>query len=265
MTLRALSIAATGGRAMMDRIDTIANNLSNVTTTAYKKTRANFADLFYQQVSRAGSGDPGRNQYPTGNYFGNGVQLISTEKLFTPGTLQATQRDLDLAIDGEGFLRVTMPDQTIMFTRAGNLNIDSLGNLVTSQGFLLDPPVSVSQNITRLVIDQTGLIQGFDPQNPQTLQSIGQLELTRFINPSGLEAVGNNLYRQTPASGDRIDGQPGLGQGMGLIQQGFLEESNVDVIQELVNLISAQRAFEANSKSIETSDQILQTVNNLRR
>ncbi len=265
MALRALSIAATGGRAMMEQIDTIANNLANVNTTAYKKTRANFADLFYQQVHRAGFGEAGRNQNPTGEYFGSGVRLVSTEKIFEQGTLQNTNRDLDFAIEGEGFFRVLLPDQTTAYTRGGNLNLDSQGNLVTAQGLLLDPPVTISQNITRIFIDATGLVQGFDPATPETLQAVGQLELTRFINASGLEALGDNLYRQTPAAGDRIDGQPGQGQGFGIIRQGFLEQSNVDVIKELVDLIQAQRAFEINSKSIETADQILQNVNNIRR
>jgi flagellar basal-body rod protein FlgG len=263
--LRALSIAATGGRSMMEQIDTIANNLANANTTSYKKTRANFADLFYQQVQRAGFGEAGRNQDPSGTFFGSGVRLVSTEKLFEQGTLQNTNRDLDFAIEGQGFFRVILPDQTTAFTRAGNFSIDAQGNLVTSEGLLLDPAITVSQNITRIFIDTTGLVQGFDPQTPETLQAVGQLELTRFINPSGMESIGDNLYRQTPAAGDRIDGQPGQGQGFGIIRQGFLEQSNVDVIKELVDLIQAQRAFEINSKSIETADQILQTVSQLRR
>jgi flagellar basal-body rod protein FlgG len=263
--LRALSIAATGGSALMNKIDTIANNLANVSTTAYKKSRANFADLFYQEVQRAGFGEVGRSQNPTGSAFGTGVRLASTEKLFSQGTFQSTQRPLDLAIDGDGFFRVVMPDSTIAFTRAGNLNVDSQGNLVTSDGFRIDPQITISQNFTSITVDQTGLIQGLDPQNPQSLQSIGQLQITRFINPSGLEAVGQNLYRETAAAGNRIDGQPSLGQGLGAIRQGFLEQSNVDVIQELVDLITAQRAFEMNSKSIQTADEILQNVNNLKR
>lgn len=265
MALRALSIAATGGRAMMDQVDTIANNLANVNTVAYKRTRANFSDLFYQQVRGPGSGEPGVNQRPTGHSFGTGVRLASTEKLFHQGTLNRTERDLDLAVDGEGFLRVQLPDATQVYTRAGNLNIDAQGNVVTADGYLLDPPIVVPNHVTRLVVDPTGLVQGLDPQNPQQMEDLGQLELTRFLNPSGLEAVGDNLYRETPASGDRIDGRPGLGDGFGQIRQGFLEESNVDVIKELVDLISAQRAFEINTKSIETADQILQTVSSLRR
>ena len=260
-----LDAAFSGMIEQQRNMELIANNLANVNTTSFKKSRANFADLFYQQVQRAGFGEPSRSQSPTGTFFGSGVRLTSTEKIFSQGTLQRTERDLDLAIDGEGFFRVQLPDNTIAFTRAGNLNVDSQGNLVTSDGFLLDPQITVSQNFTRVFIDTTGLIQGFDPQQPQNLQSIGQLEITRFINPSGLEAVGDNLYRETPASGDRIDGQPAQGQGLGQIRQGFLEESNVDVIKELVDLITAQRAFEVNSKSIQTADDILQNINNLRR
>jgi flagellar basal-body rod protein FlgG len=266
MPLRALSIAATGGRALMGQIDTIANNLANVNTTAFKRQRANFADLFYQQVSRAGFGEAGRNQNPTGLSFGTGVRLVSTEKLFEQGVLQATQRDFDLAIDGAGFLRVRQADgTTVAYTRAGNLNIDREGNLVTADGLLLDPPITVPDNVTRIFIDQTGRVQGFDPQNQDTLQDLGQLELTRFVNPAGLEAVGDNLYRETPAAGTRIEGQPAQDPTFGLIRQGFLEQSNVDVVRELVDLITAQRAFETNAKTIEAADQVLQAVNNLRR
>lgn len=265
MALRALSIAATGGRAMMDQVDTIANNLANVNTVAYKRTRANFSDLFYQQVKRAGHGEPGVNQDPTGQFFGTGVRLTSTEKLFHQGTLNRTERDLDLAIDGEGFLRVQLPDSTLLFTRAGNLNIDAEGHLVTADGYPVDPPIQVPDDITRVFIDPTGRVQGLDPQNPQELKDIGRIELSRFLNPSGLEAVGDNLYRETPASGVRMDGEPGLDDGFGRLRQGFLEESNVDVIKELVDLIAAQRAFEINTKSIETADQILHTINGLRK
>ncbi len=266
MALRALSIAATGGRALMSHIDTIANNLANVETTAYKRTRANFADLFYQQIQRAGFGDPQRNQNPTGLFFGTGVKLVSTEKIFEQGALRETQRPLDIAIEGEGFLRIQLPDQTtIAFTRAGVLKIDADGNLVTPDGYPIQPPITVPDNVTSIVIDQTGRVQGFDPTSPQTLEDLGELELTRFINPSGLEAIGDNLYRETAASGTPIEGQPGAGEGFGLIRQGFLEDSNVDVIRELVDLIAAQRAFEINGNTIETADEILQAVNNLRR
>jgi flagellar basal-body rod protein FlgG len=265
MALRALSIAATGGRAMMDQVDTIANNLANVNTVAYKRTRANFSDLLYQRVALAGHGEPGLNQHPTGQFFGTGVRLASTEKLFHQGALNRTERDLDLAIEGEGFLRVRLPDDHVLYTRAGNLNLDAEGHLVTSDGYPVDPPIRVPREITRIFVDQTGRVQGLDPEDPQELRELGRLELSRFVNPSGLEAAGDNLYRETPASGPRLDGEPGLDEGFGRLRQGFLEQSNVDVIKELVDLIAAQRAFEINTKSIETADQILHCVNTLRR
>lgn len=264
MTLRALSIASTGGRALMSTIDSIANNLANVNTISYKKSRVNFADLFYQQVQRAGFGQLGANQQPTGLFFGTGVKLVSTEKLFTQGSLKRTDRDLDIAIDGDGFFRVILPDGTIAFTRAGNFQRDAEGNLVSSNGYLLDPQIQIDQAITRITVDVQGLVQGFDPSQPEALQELGQIQLSRFPNPSGLEAIGDNLYRETLASGSRIDGDPGS-EGFGFLRGGFTEESNVDVIEELTDLINAQRAFEINTSTIRASDEILQTVNSLRR
>ncbi len=264
MTLRALSIAATGGRALMSKIDTIANNLANVNTTGFKKARANFADLFYQQIQRAGFGEIGRNQSPTGLSFGMGVRLSSTEKLFEQGSLERSDRQLDMAVDGEGFFTIQLPDNTTAYTRAGAFSRDSQGNLVTPQGYLVIPQVTVPQNITGILVDTTGIIQGVDPTQPQTLQQIGQLQLARFVNMSGLEAIGDNLFRETPASGQPITGAPAQG-GFGLIRQGFTEESNVDVIKELVDLIQTQRAFEINGNSIKAADEMLQSVNGLRR
>ncbi|MHC4605499.1 MAG: flagellar basal-body rod protein FlgG [Planctomycetota bacterium] len=265
MGMRALSIAATGGRALMSTIDTIANNLANVNTTGFKRTRANFADLFYQTIQRAGFGTEAQNQHPTGTAFGTGVRLVSTEKMMEQGAPDRTERDLDWMIEGEGFFRVRLPNDTIAFRRAGNWNVDSDGNIVTPEGYLLDPQITVPENIIRIFIDQTGLIQGFDPDNPENLQAIGQIMLTRFVNPSGLEAVGESLYIMTPAAGDEFEGTPGTGQGFGKIRQGYLEESNVDVIKELVDLIRAQRAFEINGNSIEVADEVLQNINALRR
>jgi flagellar basal-body rod protein FlgG len=242
MTLRALTIAASGGRALLHQIDTIAGNLANVNSAGYKRSRATFADLPY-----AGS-------------FGSGVQIQSIERLFEPGKLQATQRDLDLAIEGDGFLRVLLPDQSVAFTRAGNLNLDAQGSLVTADGYLVDPPVNVPTGFSKIVIAPTGLVQGFDGEE---LQPIGQIEITRFSNPSGLQSAGSNLFRATDAAGERLDGRPG--EGLGVLRQGHLEQSNVDPIRELVDLIQAQRAFEINSRTIQAADEILQNINNLRR
>jgi flagellar basal-body rod protein FlgG len=263
--LRALSIAASGGRAMLQQVDTVANNLANVSTVGYKRTRANFADLLYQQIQRAGFGQPGRDQNPTGLFFGTGVKLVSTEKIMTQGALNHTERELDWAIDGEGFYRVILPDQTVAYTRAANFDRDAQGNVVTPQGYLLDPQINIPDNIVAVTVSVTGEVFGFDPNTPDQLQQLGQITLTRFTNPAGLEAVGDNLFRATAASGDPIEGTPGSDPQMGKIRQGFLEESNVDVVQELVNLITAQRAFEINTNSIRAADDILQAVNNLRR
>jgi len=238
MSLRALSIAAGGGRALLHQIDVIAGNLANVNSVGYKRSRVTTADL----PERAG------------------VRLQSTEKLFDAGKLQATQRELDLAIEGEGFLRLLLPDQSVAFTRAGNLSLDAQGNLATAEGYLVDPPVMVPAGFSRIVIDPTGLVQGFDGQE---LQPLGQIELSRFANPSGLQAAGSNLFRAGEAAGERVDGPPG--QGLGVIRQGHLEQSNVDPLRELVDLIQAQRAFEINSRTIQAADEILQNVNNLRR
>ena len=262
--LRALSIAATGGRAMMREVDTISNNLANVTTTGYKRTRANFADLLYQQIQRAGFNTPGVS--PTGTFFGTGVRLVSTEKIHTQGSLEATERQFDLAIDGEGFFRLQLPGGQIGYTRGGNLNVDAQGNLVSAEGFLTEPQFTIPEGSIGVTVDATGRIFVIDAANPDTPTEVGQLTLTRFINPSGLEAIGDNLYVQSAASGQPIDGQAGdRAQGFGVVRQGFLEESNVDVVGELVDLITAQRAFEINTNSIQAADEILQTVNNLRR
>ena len=237
MSLRALAIAAGGGRALLHQIDLIAANIANAQVAGYKRTRATFADL-----------------------VGGGVWLQSTEKLLDQGKLQATQRELDLAIEGEGFLRVLLPDQTVAYTRAGNLKLDGDGNLTTADGHLVDPPVTVPPGFTKLVIDPSGLVQGFDGQDNQPL---GQIELTRFANPAGLQSFGTTLFRESEAAGEKIEGRPG--EDLGVIRQGHLEQSNVDPMRELADLIQAQRAFELNSRLMQAADEILQSVNNLRR
>jgi flagellar basal-body rod protein FlgG len=241
MSIRALSIAATGGRALLHQIDLIAANLANVHTAGYKRSRATFADLA----------------------AGAGVRLQSSGKMFDAGKLQATQRELDLAIEGEGFFRVLLPDQSVAFTRAGNLSLDANGTLASADGHPVDPPLTVPPGFTKLVIDPSGLVQGYHPDSPDELQAIGQIELTKFPNPSGLEPAGSTLFRAGEAAGERIDGQPGL--ELGVIRQGHLEQSNVDPLRELADLVQAQRAFEINSRVLQAADEILQSVNNLRR
>jgi flagellar basal-body rod protein FlgG len=240
MSIRALAIAATGGRAFLEQIDLIASNLANANSVGYKRSRATFADL-----------------------FAGGVRLQSSGKLFEAGKLEATQRGLDLAIEGEGFLRVLLPDQSVAFTRAGNLSLDAQGNLATPDGYVVDPPLNVPPGFTKLVIDPSGLVQGYYPESPDEPQSLGQIELTKFSNPSGLQPAGNTLFLATEAAGERSDGEPG--RELGVIRQGHLERSNVDPLRELADLIQAQRAFEINSRVMQAADEILQSVNNLRR
>src|SRR6185503_18093449 len=212
MSLRALAIAAGGGRALLQQIDLIATNIAGAQLAGYKRSRAAFADL-----------------------AGGGVRLQSTEKLLDQGKLQATQRELDLAVEGEGFLRVLLPDQTAAYTRAGSLKLDAEGNLATADGHLIDPPVIVPPGFTKLVIDPSGLVQGFDGQE---LQPLGQIELTRFANPSGLQPFGATLFRETDAAGEKVEGRPG--EDLGVVRQGHLEQSNVDPMRELADLIQAQ-------------------------
>ena len=223
MSLRALSIAAAGGRAYLQQIDLLSGNIANAETVGYKRTRA---------------------IGPT------------TETLFEQGKLRITQRELDLAVEGEGFLRVLMPDQTVAYTRAGNLRLDNDRNLVTADGYLVDPPVMVPEGFGRIVIDPSGLVQGFDGDE---LQELGRIELTTFANPSGLQPAGTTLFRETAAAGERVDGAPGV------IRQGHLEQSNVDHLRELAELVQVQRAYELNSRMMQAADEILQSINNLRR
>ena len=265
MPLRALSVAASGGRAMMQKIDTISNNLANVTTVGFKKTRANFADLLYQHIQHAGNPRE-TGATPTGTFFGTGVRLVSTEKIHTQGALDVTERQLDLALDGEGFFRVLLPDGQVSYTRGGNFQIDAEGNLVTPEGYLTEPQFTIPENTIGITVDPTGRISVIDAANPEAPTELGQFQLFRFINPSGLRSIGDNLYLETAASGNPIQGEAGDSQqGFGSIRQGFLEVSNVDVVEELVNLIKTQRAFEINTNSIQAADEILQTINTLKR
>jgi flagellar basal-body rod protein FlgG len=240
MSIRALAIAATGGRALLQQIDLIAANLANANSVGYKRNRATFADL----LDRAGA------------------RLQTTARMFDAGKLQATQRDLDLAVEGDGFLRVLLPDQSVAFTRAGNLSLGPDGQLSTADGYLLDPPLVVPPGYSKLTIDSSGLVQGLYPDSDEP-QALGQIELTTFQNPAGLQTAGGTLFRATDAAGERRDGLPG--PELGTIRQGHLEQSNVDPLRELADLIQAQRAFELNSRVMQAADEILQSVNNLRR
>lgn len=267
MSVQTLYTAATGMGAMETKLDVIANNLANINTTGFKKDRANFEDLLYRTEVFPGVRDPEQNPSAVGSQIGLGVRVTSVQTDQRQGTLQATGRDLDVAIEGPGFLRVLDPvSQEIMFTRAGNLDINANGQLVMGSahmGRLLDPPIQIPEDATALVINANGEVMVQQPQNPD-LQVQGQIQMAQFINPDGLLKLGQNLYRQTEASGPEILANPGQ-NGLGVVRQGSLEASNVEPVHELIDLITTQRAFELNSQAIQAGDQVMQNISNLRR
>ncbi|MDE2570977.1 MAG: flagellar basal-body rod protein FlgG [bacterium] len=255
--MRALYTAATGMIAQQFNMDTISNNLANINTTGFKGNQARFQDLIYETLRAPGS-PVGGSVVPTGEDVGLGVKVASSEKTFTQGSLQQTSNPLDVAIEGDGFFQVTTPDGTAAYTRDGSFKRDQNGTLVTSDGYILSPQITVPQNATQVSIGADGTVTALIPgsQQPQTL---GQVTLVRFTNAAGLSPSGKNLFRQTGASGAPVISQPGI-NGAGTLQQGFLENSNVQVVNQIVNMIVAQRAYEANSKAIATSDQMLSTA-----
>ncbi len=263
--MRSLWTAASGMVSQQFNIDTISNNLSNVNTTGFKKQRAEFEDLIYQTQLMAGTPATEVTEVPTGIQVGHGVKTAATQKMFTQGSLQSTGNKLDLALEGEGFFKVQLYDGTIAYTRDGSLKVDSNRQVVNSNGYLMEPPIVLPENfiMETLTISQDGrvtvkLVGENDPIE------VGQLEIYRFVNPAGLSSIGGNLYKTTPASGEEIPGQPGL-DGLAKTHQGFLEMSNVKVVEEMVSMIVAQRAYEINSKAIQTSDSMLATAIALKR
>lgn len=252
----ALWISKTGLEAQDQAIAVIANNLANVNTTAFKQGRADFQDLIYQTVRQAGAQSTSNTQIPTGITFGTGVRLAATEKLFTQGAIQNTSQPLDLAIQGRGFFNILLPDGTIAFTRDGTFTTDSTGQIVTANGYPLQPNLTVPPQTTSLTIGNDGTVSVVVA--PNTVPTIlGQIQLSDFINPSGLQPIGQNLYVQTASSGVPIMDNPGT-SGLGTLLQGSLEASNVNVVEQLVDMIQAQRAYEITAKSIQTVDQMLQ-------
>lgn len=262
--IRAMGTAASGMKAQQMNIDTIANNLANVNTTGYKKSHTEFQDLLYEKVMPGGQVDAEGRAAPTRVEVGHGVKLVATNKNFSQGTVVATANPLDLMIEGDGFFQVRMPDGTIKYTRDGSFKLDADRSVVTSAGYRLEPAVNVPEDALELSVSRDGVISVMIAGDDANVQEIGQLELARFPNAAGLTARGGNIYGETPASGTPILGNPGL-EGMGETTSGFLEMSNVETVDELVNMISAQRAYELNSKTITMSDEMLQTVNNLKR
>ncbi len=260
--IRSLSVAATGMEAQQLNIDIISNNLANVNTAGFKKSRGDFQDLLYQTIVPAGAASSGSTQAPTGIQVGMGVKAAAVQKIFTQGEYQQTGNSLDIAVEGDGFIQVMQPNGEIAYTRAGALKLDSEGMIVTSDGYSIEPNITIPSTATSITIGSSGIVSVRNANGSVT--DVGQIELAKFLNPAGLNSIGKSLYLTTPSSGEAVTGTPGL-EGFGTISQGFLEMSNVNVVQEMVNMIVAQRAYEVNSKAIQTADEMLQRANDLKR
>ncbi len=257
---QSLWVAKTGLDAQQTRMTVISNNLANVNTTGFKKGRAAFEDLMYQTVKQAGGATTQQTEAPSGLNLGTGVRVVATEKMFTQGNMLQTGNGLDAAVNGRGFFQVTMPDGSTAYTRDGSFQVSSQGELVTSSGYPIQPGITLPENAQNVTIGADGTVSVTVPGQAAP-QQVGQILIADFINPAGLQPKGENLYTETAASGSPQSGAPGL-NGLGNLQQGSLESSNVNVVEELVNMIETQRAYEMNSKAISTADQMLQYVNN---
>ncbi len=262
--LRGLFTAAAGMHGMSFMVDNIANNLANANTFGYKRTRVDFQDLLYQTIKPAGTSAYQGLNLPTGIQVGHGVRVAGTRRVFNEGSFRNTENPLDVAIAGKkGFFQVTLPDGTTGYTRDGAFNLDENGNMVTSDGFLLDPNITIPQDAVSVNISEEGIVSVVTQGQAQA-QQLGNITLATFVNPAGLSANGKNLFTETTASGNPNIVNPGT-DGAGILMQGFLENSNVSVAEELVNLITAQRAFEVNSRAVRTGDEMIQTSVNLKQ
>lgn len=253
--LRSVHTAATGMEAMQTNLDNIANNLANVNTTGFKKSQAEFQDLFYQTLRAPGSTVSSDTQTPTGVQVGVGVKTASVHKVFQQGPAKVTNNPLDVMINGDGFFAVQKENGEIQYTRDGGFKVDGTGRVMTANGHLLTPPLTIPPNVGKLNIAPTGIVTAVSPEGAQS--QIGQIELVNFMNPSGLSAMGNNLYQVSDASGAPTQGAPGS-TGLGVLEQGSIEGSNVNIVGEMVNMIQAQRAYEMNSKVMQAADSMLQ-------
>ena len=253
--IKSLWTAKTGLESQQVKMDVIANNLANVSTNGFKKSRAVFEDLLYQNLRQPGSANDVQNRLPSGLQIGSGVRPVATERLHSQGGLENTGNSRDLAINGQGFFQVLMPDGNIAYTRDGSFQLDENGQMVTSSGYPLEPAVIIPQNALSVSIGQDGIVSVTEPGSNQS-RDVGQLTLSTFVNAAGLESVGENLYRETSASGMRVESTPGL-NGAGRLYQNYVETSNVNVVEEMVSMIQTQRAYEINSKAVQTSDEML--------
>jgi flagellar basal-body rod protein FlgG len=257
---KALWVAKTGLEAQQTRMSVISNNLANVNTTGFKRDRAVFEDLLYQNVRQVGAQSSQDTRLPSGLQLGTGVRTVATEKIHTLGNVVQTGNSLDVAIQGRGFFQVLKPDGNIGYSRDGSFKMDETGQLVTSSGYVIQPAITIPNNSTSLTIGSDGVVSSLTPGSATPTQ-LGSIQLADFINPGGLQAVGQNLFDETASSGSPSTGTPGL-NGLGTVIQGALETSNVNVVEELVNMIETQRAYEMNSKAIQTTDRMLQFVTN---
>ncbi len=261
--IRALRTGASGMVAQQLNVDTIANNLSNINTTGFKRSKVEFQDVLYQNIRSAGTNATAESMVPVNLEIGYGSKPISTSRIFSEGSLTPTDQPLDLAISGDGFFQITMPDGTTAYSRDGSFKLSSDGRVVTNDGFFLVPDLTIPQDAEMISVGMDGSVQVSLPGQGEP-QDIGQLELAKFLNSGGLNAIGHNLFTSTVSSGDPILGNP-AGAGFGEIAQGYLEMSNVEVVEEMVNMIIAQRAYEINSKAIQTADDMASLANNLKR
>jgi flagellar basal-body rod protein FlgG len=260
--VRALNTAATGMNAQQVQIDVIANNLANVNTPGFKKARAEFQDLYYQQLRAPVEATDRATARPIGLEVGQGVRIMSTQKLFTDGDMMQTSGQLDLAIEGRGFFQVATPDGEMAYTRAGQFRVNELGSIVNVDGYTLDPGITLPADATGIEITREGQVK-VKQAGAEDYTDVGEIHLTAFQNPAGLESLGRGLFRATAGSGDPLQGTPGR-DGLGGLAQGQLESSNVKVVEEMIDLISAQRAYEINSKVVKATDEMLRDASNLR-
>jgi len=257
---RALFTAATGLQVQQLNIDNISNNIANSVTVGFKRARLEFQDLLYQNQRTPGAASTNSTQYPVGLQIGLGARSVSSERIFTQGDFRQTENPLDLVIEGKGFFQVRLSDGNLAYTRAGSLHLDANGRVVTAGGDPIEPAITIPQDATSISVGTDGTVSVTQAGQTNAAQ-VGQINLATFANPSGLEALGRNLFRETAASGQAITGAPGT-NGLGQIEQGFVENSNVNIVEELVNMIIAQRAYETNSRVINTADNMLSIINN---
>jgi flagellar basal-body rod protein FlgG len=259
--IRSLWISKTGMEAQQTQLDTIAHNLANVGSNGFKRGHVVFEDLIYQNLRQAGAASSEQTQLPTGLQVGLGVRPVATSRIFSQGNLQSTTNNLDVAIKGNGFFQIQMPDGTVGYTRDGSFQVDAGGQLVTNNGYVVQPGITIPANAQNVTIAQDGTVTASMPGQAAP-QNIGQIQLASFVNPAGLDPLGSNLFAETAASGNPSTGSP-QSDGLGALQQGYVETSNVNVVEELVSMIQTQRAYEMNSKAIQTSDQMLQKLSQI--